>query len=139
MPVEKRGEFGYWRDPLCLMSAGMYVINREWIKPNLHHYSPFFHGHLNDCLFVPTVLPLFLLFYRWIGLRPDDAPPRFWEMAWHVLVWSIFFEWFGPVALHQGTSDWIDAVCYMVTGVVAWLIWNHDGFVMMRGLKEQAR
>jgi len=56
----------------------MYGVNRELIKPFLHPYSSFFHGHLNDLLFVPAVLPLYLYFYRCIGLRPDDEPPRFW-------------------------------------------------------------
>jgi len=140
MPAEKGGEFGYWRDPLFLMSVGIYVINREWIKPNLHHYSPLFHGHLNDCLFVPAALPLYLLFYRWIGLRPDDDAPRFWEMTLHVLVWSIFFKWFGPSILHQGTADWLDVGCYAGGGLVAWWIWNHGGFViMMTGLKAGVR
>ena len=115
----------------------MYGVNRELIKPFLHPYSSFFHGHLNDLLFVPAVLPLYLYFYRRIGLRPDDAPPRFWEVACHVAVWSVFFEWFGPAVLHRGVSDWIDAACYAAMGMMAWLVWNHDGFVMMRGLKER--
>lgn len=127
MPVEKNGTFGYMGDSLFLLSAGIYFINREWIKPNLHPYSSFFHGHLNDCLFVPVALPIYLLFYRWIGLRPDDASPRFWEMALHVLVWSIFFKWFGPYILHHGTADWIDVGCYAGGGIVAWLIWQWDG------------
>lgn len=124
MPAERSDRFGYLRDPLFLLSVGIYFINRELIKPNLHKYSPLFHGHLNDFLLVPVVLPLFLLFYRWIGLRPDNAPPRFWEITLHVVVWSVFFKWFGPSILHHGTRDWIDVGCYAGGGIVAWLIWQ---------------
>jgi len=124
MPVESRGGFGYWRDPVFLISLGAYFCNRTWIKPNLRVYSPFFHGHCNDCLLVPVALPIFLLVYRWLGLRPDDAPPRFWEMALHLLVWAVFFKWFGPSVLHQGAADPVDIGCYAAGGIVAWLLWN---------------
>ena len=50
MPAERSGAFGYWRDPVFLVCLGTYVVNRLLIKPNLHHYSPLFHGHLNDVL-----------------------------------------------------------------------------------------
>ncbi|MGH9594524.1 MAG: hypothetical protein ACRD5L_15645, partial [Bryobacteraceae bacterium] len=91
-----RGAFGYYRDPIFLSCAAVYLINREVIKPHLSHYSAFFHGHLNDCLFVPVMLPLFLWVYRKLKLRPDDAPPRWWEVALHVIAWSLFFKWIGP-------------------------------------------
>ena len=124
MPAKPPRDFGYLRDPLFLVSCAVYLVNREWIKPHLHFYSPFFHGHLDDCLFVPVALPLFLLVYRLLGLRPDDAPPRFWEMAWHVLVWSVFFKWFGPAVLHHGVADPVDLLCYLGGGLAAWLVWN---------------
>ena len=125
MPLEHNGRFGYWHDPIFVMSLTGYFFNRELIKPNLHHYSPFFNGHLNDCLLVPVALPLYLFFYRQLGLRPDDAPPRSWEVGLHVLVWIIFFKWFGPFILHRGVSDPIDDWCYLGGGVIAWLIWQH--------------
>ncbi len=127
MPAEKRGGFGYWRDPVFLLCLGIYFVNREWIKPNLHAYSPLFHGHLNDTLLVPVALPIFLLVYRWLGLRPDDAPPRFWEMALHVIVWTIFFKWFGPSVLHRGVADMADIACYAGGGLAAWLLWRSWG------------
>jgi len=76
MPAEKVSDFQYWRDPLFLLSLAVYALNRGVIKPSLHTYSSFFHGHLDDCLLVPVALPIFLSVYRRLGLRPDDAPPR---------------------------------------------------------------
>jgi hypothetical protein len=126
MPAEKRGNFGYWHDPVFLLCLATYVINREWIKPNLHHYSPFFHGHLNDSLTVPVALPIYLLFYRWIGLRPDDQPPRSWEIGLHLIVWCVFFKWFGPSILHHGVGDPLDDLSMFIGGIAAWLLWQRD-------------
>jgi hypothetical protein len=127
MPAERTEIFGYWRDPIFLVSLAAYVVNRALIKPHLHHYSPFFHGHLNDTLTVPVALPIYLFVYRWIGLRPDDAPPRWWEIGLHVAVWIVFFKWFGPVILHQGMSDPIDDGCIAGGGFLAWMLWQFSG------------
>ncbi len=127
MPVEPAGGFGYWRDPLFLACLAVYGINRLLIKPSLHHYSPLFHGHLNDTLTAPVALPLYLYAYRRIGLRPDDQPPRWWEVALHVAVWIVFFKWFGPVHLHRAVADPIDAVCIAAGAAVAWTFWAWSG------------
>ena len=124
MPVERTGNFGYWRDPVFLVCLAIYAVNRFAIKPSLHHYSPFFHGHLNDCLTVPVALPIYLLVYRWIGFRPDDEPPRWWEVVCHVAVWIVFFESYGPHVLHHGVGDPIDSWCMAGGGFVAWLLWQ---------------
>lgn len=123
MPVKRGRRFGYWLDPVFLICLAGYVVNRMVIKPSLHHYSPLFHGHFDDTLTVPVALPIFLLVYRWIGFRPDDEPPRWWEVAPHVAVWIVFFEWYGPVVLHRGVADPIDSWCIAGGGLVAWLAW----------------
>ena len=127
MPAERTGAFGYWRDPLFLACLATYAVNRLLIKPGLHHYSPLFHGHLNDTLTVPVALPIYLYIYRLIGLRPDDESPRWWEVAFHVALWDVFFEWFGPHYLHHGAGDPIDNFCIAGGGVVAWIIWRWTG------------
>jgi hypothetical protein len=124
MPVERSGKFGYWRDPVFLVSLAAYAVNRLLIKPNLHHYSPLFHGHLNDTLTAPVALPIYLLVYRLIGLRPDDAAPRWWEVALHVAVWDVFFKWFAPHYLHHSVADPVDIACITGGGLAAWFIWR---------------
>ena len=136
MPAKPFAPFGYWRDPVFLTALGIYFCNREFIKPNLPSYSPFFHGHLNDCLLVPVALPIFLLVYRLLGLRPDDGMPRFWEIALHVLVWSVFFKWFGPRVLHHGVPDILDLGCYAGGGLISWLVWNKSRLFRRINMKE---
>jgi hypothetical protein len=116
--------FRYALDPVFLFALALYLANRLLIKPHLHPYSPFFHGHLDDSLLVPVALPIFLLAYRALGLRPDNAFPRWWEIVLHLVVWSLFFKWFGPVVLHRSVADPVDVACYAGGGVVAWLLWH---------------
>jgi hypothetical protein len=129
MPPERAVKFGYWRDPVFLTSLAVYVINRALIKPNLHPYSPFFHGHLDDSLTVPVALPLYLLVYRWIGLRPDDQLPRWWEVGLHLAVWETFFKWYGPRFLHKGALDPVDVWCIALGGLIAWLLWQRNSLL----------
>jgi hypothetical protein len=138
MPAETSGRFGYWRDPVFVFCLAVYAVNRLVIKPSLTHYSPFFHGHLNDCLTVPVALPIYLYVYRKIGFRPDDEPPRWWEVALHSAVWVVFFEWFGPVILHQGTYDPIDNWCIVGGGLVAWVLWTVYWRTGARASKSQS-
>ena len=135
MPAEGGGRFGYWRDPVFLICLAIYVINRTLIKPNLHYYSPLFHGHLNDTLTIPVALPIYLLVYRWIGFRPDDLPPRWWEVALHVAVWMVFFKWFGPVILRHGVADPIDDWCMAGGGLIAWMLWQRGGRMRVQPAK----
>ena len=118
--------FAYLRDPVFLTGLALYAVNRLLIKPHLQAYSPFFHGHLDDCLVVPVLLPIFLLVYRQLGLRPDDAPPRWWEIAGHVAAWSLFFKGVGPALFHRSVADPIDLLCYAGGGLVAWRLWRRS-------------
>jgi hypothetical protein len=137
MPPEVDGRFGYWRDPLFLICLGAYIINRTLIKPNLHHYSPLFHGHFDDSLTVPVALPLYLYAYRCLRLRPDDEPPRWWEVALHLTVWEIFFKWYGPVVLHHAVYDPVDFWCIGLGGLIAWALWQRDELLRVLVPKRQ--
>jgi hypothetical protein len=122
--MPRSGAFRYGLDPLFLACLAAYVVNRAWIKPHLHGYSPWFDGHFDDSLLVPVALPLYLLVYRALGLRPDDQPPRWWEIALHLAVWGVFFKWFGPVVLHRSVADPVDLLAYAGGGAVAWAWWQ---------------
>ena len=134
------GGFLYLRDPVFLAGLALYLVNRFLIKPNLHPYSPFFHGHFDDCLLVPVLLPFFLLVYRWLGLRPDDQPPRWWEVAAHLAVWALFFKGVGPALFHRSVADPVDLACYAGGGLVAWWLWQKHAAPTMqtRGKSEGA-
>ncbi|HEY3854124.1 MAG TPA: class I SAM-dependent methyltransferase [Verrucomicrobiae bacterium] len=113
--------FGFVFDPLFLICCGLYAANRWWIKPHFH--SAFFHDWFNDLLLIPCALPLLLLIQYWLGLREHDGAPTFWEVASHVIGWSILFEVIGPHILPT-TGDPLDAAAYAVGGVVAWVVWR---------------
>lgn len=122
--------FRYLRDPLFISGWCLYGINRWLLKPHLPAGETFLRGHFNDLLLVPCVLPLLLLVHRKFSLRQTDAPPSLREVALHLLVWSIYFEFVGPLFVTSATADIWDVLAYWTGGLVAWAIWNgpHERF-----------
>ncbi len=60
--------FGYARDPLCLLSIGLYALNRWVLNPALE--VPFLARHFNDLLLIPAALPPELRIQRKLKWRP---------------------------------------------------------------------
>jgi hypothetical protein len=116
--------FRYLRDPLFLGASLLYGLNRLFLKPRFGHLLPFLHNHWNDCLLVPTALPVLLWIFRKTSLRKRDAPPTWREITEWTLLWSILFEGVFPRFFHLGTADWRDALCYAAGAAAAGALWN---------------
>lgn len=114
--------FGYARDPLCLLACVLYGLNRFWLRR--HVGGPFLHGYFNDLLLIPAALPLVLWLQRKLGLRPDDARPRWAEITSHLVVWSIVAEAVMPWLTTRATGDWRDVLAYTAGAVVAGCCWQ---------------
>jgi len=114
--------FRYLADPLFLLTCWLYALNRWVIKPRVHW--PFFHNHFNDLLLIPCALPPLLLLQRWLRLRAHDDPPTASEIALHLAVWSVLFEFIGPYIMPWTTGDPWDVVAYVAGGAVAGLWWH---------------
>lgn len=114
--------FAYWRDPLFLVSCGLYALNRWVVKPRVH--NPFLLFHFNDLLLIPCALPLLLWLHARLGWRSRDQAPTVAETAFHLLVWSVLFEWIGPRIIARATGDPWDVVAYVAGGLLATLWWN---------------
>lgn len=113
--------FRYAGDPLCLLGCGAYALNRWVLKPRLA--SGFLHSHFNDLWLIPAALPLVLWLQRRSGLRPDDAPPRWSEIALHLVIWSLVAEVLAPRFLRV-TGDPLDILAYTAGALVAGWWWN---------------
>jgi len=116
--------FGYWKDPLFLLSSAAYALNRWILKPRMH--SPFLQDHFDDLLLIPAALPLVLGAQRLLGLRADDKAPSASEVILHWAVWSVVCEWIGPFWFHVGVADIWDVAAYGAGAVAAWLWWNRS-------------
>jgi hypothetical protein len=114
-------QFRYAFDPLCVACCVLYALNRWILKP--HIASVFLHGYFNDVLLIPCALPMMLWIQRQFGLRKTDAAPDAPEILFHLVIWSILFEWIGPHIMRV-TGDPLDAVAYTAGAIVAWLWWN---------------
>ncbi|HEV2765543.1 MAG TPA: hypothetical protein VGV38_21345 [Pyrinomonadaceae bacterium] len=116
--------FRYLKDPLCVAAWCLYGANRWLVKPALPADEQFFRGHFNDLLLIPCALPAVLLLNRPLRLRAGEAPPNGFEVAFHLAVWSIFFELLAPLAWGRATGDALDIVAYCAGGLVSWAVWN---------------
>jgi hypothetical protein len=113
--------FAYWRDRLFIVCCVLYAVNRWGVKPLVH--SGFFHGQFNDLLLIPCALPPLLWLQRKLRLRSHDAPPTPGEIAFHLIVWSLLFEFAGPHIMHV-TGDIRDVAAYTVGAAFSGLWWN---------------
>ena len=114
--------FGYLRDPLCIAACALYALNRIWWKGNAN--DAFFTGYFNDLLLIPAALPIVLWVQRRIGVRPSDQPPRWREIVFHVVIWSVTAEGIMPYLTARATGDWYDVVAYVAGAVVAGCWWQ---------------
>ncbi|MBN8422417.1 MAG: hypothetical protein J0L73_26115 [Verrucomicrobia bacterium] len=115
--------FRYFRDALFLTACMAYGINRCFIKP--HVVPGFMMFHFNDLCLMPCALPPVLWLHRRLGLRPQDGPPQPLEIAGHLVLWSLLFEYIIPQLTHS-TGDPADVVAYSAGAIIAGLWWNRQ-------------
>lgn len=116
--------FRYFADPLCVLSGGLYLLNRVLLRPHLG--GPFLRGHFNDLLVIPAAVPLVLWLHARLGWRDSDTAPTAGEIFVHVAVWSFVCEVIGPHLNHRAVGDPVDVVCYAGGGALAWLWWHRS-------------
>ena len=74
--------------------------------------APWWHDHFADFLLIPAGLPLWLWLERRIGWRRDDGMPRWREIAFALVTWTVAAELIAPRIFPQATGDAWDAVAY---------------------------
>jgi hypothetical protein len=124
-PESRLPRFRYLRDPLFLGCVALYFVNRLLLKPLAPH--GFFRDHLNDLLCLPFWVPIMLWLMRRTGLRADDDPPRWYEIAVPLALWTVMFENWVPqwAPLHgRVVADSRDAVAYLAGAAIAALWWS---------------
>lgn len=100
----------------------MYALNRWWLRGHLG--GAFLTGHFNDLLLIPAALPLALWVQRRLGVRADDRPPRWREIALHLAVWAVAAEAIMPHFATRATGDWRDVVAYAAGAIGAGFWWR---------------
>lgn len=123
-PVVTPGDrnFKYWRDPVCVTACATYVAYR-WLMPAVG-LSPPWNGHVTDVLLVPAGLPLWLWLERQVGWRSDDRMPRWREIAFALVTWTVAAELIAPGIFRQATGDAWDLVAYSGGAAIAGLVWQ---------------
>ena len=127
--MAERSAFRYWREPLCVAAALLYVANNLWLKPLVSDPTAFVHCYLGDVLCLPVCVPVTLWLQRRCGLRSDDRQPTARELLLHWLLWSACFEWLGPrlpFLAPGAVSDPWDTVAYAAGGLLAACVWRPE-------------
>ena len=114
--------FRYGGDLLCIGACAAYAVN-TWLLPETWR-GPFLREHFNDALLIPAALPLVLWLQRRLGLRDNDRPPTWPEIALAVGLWSIAAEVVAPLIFRNAVADWRDAVAYAAGAAIAGVWWR---------------
>jgi hypothetical protein len=121
-----RGGFRYAFDPLCCVSAGLYLLNRVWLTPQWGAEQPWLGHYFNDVFLIPCVLPMVLGIQRIVGLRRHDRPPSMGEILGTLALWAVLFEGVFPLFPGKGTADPMDVVAYAAGAAVAAMVWGSE-------------
>lgn len=126
-PVSIRPEgFRYLLDPVFLGSAILYAFARVVEFDGASCVSGFWDGYFADLFLVPVALPPLLYISRLFGLRKTCLPPTIIEVAIPLTIWSVAFEFLGPMVFPAATADAYDIVAYTFGAIVSWLLWNRN-------------
>ncbi len=118
--------FKYLRDPLFLLCAFTYVINRFILKRLWE--DGFVHDHVNDLICIPFVIPIMLFAQRKLRMRHHDEVPLAHEILILIVVLSIVFEILLPLqtdVAHPAIADHMDVFHYVLGGLLASMIWRY--------------
>ena len=119
-PRDRR--FTYWRNPVCVTACATYITYRWLIRA--FGFSPAWDGHFTDVLLIPAGLPLWLWLERRLGWRDHDDMPRWREITFALVTWSVAAELIAPGIFRQATGDPWDFVAYAGGAAVAGLLWQ---------------
>jgi len=114
--------FGYWRDPVCIGAVATYIGYRVLIP--VDGQTPLWSGHFADLLLIPAGLPLWLWLERRISWRGDDRMPRWREIAFALVTWTVAAELIAPQVFLQATGDVWDAVAYASGALFSGVWWQ---------------
>ncbi len=119
-----RGVYHFWRDPVCVGSWALYLLNRFFLVRHFGQQIPFLPEHGDDVLFLPAALPPFLGARQKLRLRGPKGAPTWREIVVITTLCSIIFEWLGPKYIGYSVGDWGDVAAYWTGALVAGTLWN---------------
>ena len=119
-----RGVYLFWRDPVCVGSWALYVVNRFFLIRHFGAHAPFLRDHFDDTLFLPAALPPYLWARERLNLRGPKGAPTWREIVVLTAICSVLFEWLGPKTLGHSVGDWGDVAAYWVGALAAGAWWN---------------
>jgi hypothetical protein len=116
--------FRYGLDPVFLVCALLYAINRASVAPRWGAVVPFLTSHFGDVLLIPCALPVLLWLQRTAGQRTHDLPPTSGEIGGTLILWAVLFEVIFPRFVGRGVGDPLDVLAYACGALLASFAWT---------------
>lgn len=102
------------KEKFFVLCISLYLLNQIVLKKVLILQNSFTNNYLNDLLFIPIALPIFLKLLELSKLRDKNGNFKLLELLSYVIIWSLFAEYIGPYYLQKGVSDPIDLIMYAI-------------------------
>lgn len=96
----------YWANKMVSESLGLPVFFTSWFS---------------DVLAIPFIMLLFRIFLGFFeNVYRNKALPVYFILT-AVIVYAVWFEWYMPSIDRQFTGDWVDALAYLLGGILYYL------------------
>lgn len=97
----------------------LYHFNDYFLKQHTHGAVQYLcKNHLND--FMGGIL--FVAYTNLILLTRNQLMYRLWHIVLFCLCVGLFWEFVTPLFHRESVADWIDVCCYVLGGIVYWLM-----------------
>lgn len=112
--------------PWFLGAVGL-AVTHQVLQKILNIRVPIVDSYLDPLLFLPILLQLILLEQRYIFAKGPYYVLSWFQILIVILLMSIICELLFPIWSHSFTTDYIDAICYLLGGTVFGVFFNTAG------------
>ena len=110
--------------PQMVTASVFYAIHRL-LRLFVYSYNfTLISYHFADFLALIVCVPLFINIQILLDIR-EKYYVTLYDIGIYFLLFSVFFEFFGPFVLKMGTHDLVDILCYALGGLVLFVSQKH--------------
>lgn len=109
--------------PWFIAAVGL-AVTHQVLQKILDIHVPIVDSYLDPLLFLPILLQLILLEQRYVFAKGSHYVLSWFQIVGVVLLVCIVCESLFPLWSPSFTADYIDAICYLIGGVVFGVFFN---------------
>ena len=115
-----------------IIASSLYLMH-FFLRKYVSAYSiSIIRGYVGDFLALPVIVPIMTNVEILLGVR-NRSRITLLEITFYTILFSLVFEWYSPMILNRGTSDFIDIIAYFLGGLM--LLWTPPGIYPVKQVK----